>query len=103
MDLIFLIILFFILVLIIFIFTRIVWKATIWSSIILALWWSLIIILLVQATVPLSIKDNTNHIMGIIIIIAIVLILTTLYITDMAFRDIDPIAANTINRNVVFF
>ena len=103
MDLIFLIILFFILVILLFIFNRIVWKSTVWSSFVSALWWSLIIILLLQAVGPCSFSDNRSSVMGVMLIVLFVLVVGTVYITDMSIRDVDPVALYTVDRNIVFW
>lgn len=103
MDLIFLIIFFLILVIILFVFNRIVWKSTIWSSLMAALWWSLIIILLVQVFVPCDFHDNRSGVVGVIIVIFIVLVYTTVYITDMMIRDTDIKAVLITDRNVILW
>ena len=103
MDLTFLIILFFVFVIFIFLFMRIFAKSTIWSSLIVALVWSLIIILLIQAVVPSSYFDNRYSIGGIMIIIWIVLIFSVIYITDMGIRDTDLCALAITDRNVILY
>ena len=103
MDIIFLLILFIILVLIIFIFNRIVWKSTIWSSLMAALWWSLLIILLIQVIVPRTIYDNEYGVIGFILVILIVLVFNTVYITDTMMRDVDINALYTTNRNLILW
>ena len=103
MDLAFLIILFIILVVIIFIFNRIVWKSTIWSSLVAALWWSLLIILLIQTVVPYDFYDNRYSVIGVIIIAFIVFVLATVYITDMMIRDTDIRALSIIDRNIIIW
>lgn len=80
---------------------RIFWKSTIWSSMIIALVYSLIIVLLLQAFIPSSYYDNRYSIGGMMIIIWIVLILAVIYISDMALRDTDDYAISIKDRNVI--
>jgi len=68
-----------------------------------ALWFSLIVSLLIQAVVPASWFDNRFSIQGVLIIIAIVLIFATVYIADMSTRDIDLYALSITDRNVVIY
>ena len=103
MDIIFLLILFIILVVLIFIFNRIVWKSTIWSSLMAALWWSLLIILLIQVVVPRGAYDNEYGVIGFILVILIVLVFNTVYITDTMIRDVDVNALYTQNRNLILW
>ncbi len=103
MDYIFLIIIYFVLVIIIFLLLRIAVKATIWSSVVGAFFYSLIIILLIQAVVPCTFHDNRYSIEGVIIIAFIVLVLITIYITDRISRDIDPYALTVTDRHVIFY
>ena len=103
MDLTFLIIVFIVMVIILFIFNRIVWKSTIWSSFVAALWWALITILLIKTVVPVSYHDNSFGVMGIFIIIFIVLVVATVYITERSINDVDLRALSVTDRNIVLW
>lgn len=103
MDCTFLIIFFLIWVIILFIAFRIGFQTTAWSALITALWWGLLLTLLIQAVVPTSWIDNRYSVQGIVIIIAIVLIINTIYVTERMSKDIDTYAVTTKDRVVVFW
>ena len=101
MDCTFLILIFFLLVIFIFIAIRICVKATVWSSLVGAFVYSLLIILLIQAVIPSSWFDNRYSIQGVLIIIWITVILAIIYITDRIWRDTDLYAVSITDRNVI--
>jgi hypothetical protein len=103
MDCTFLIIIYFVLVIIIFLLLRICAKSTIWSSIIGAVWFSLLIILLIQAVIPSSFHDNRSSVEGVLIIAVIAVILITIYIADRIVDDIDCYAVSITDRNVIIY
>lgn len=103
MDCTFLIIIFLVWVIILFVVFRICFQTTIWSAFVGALWWGLLLTLVIQAVVPTSWFDNRFSVQGVIIIIAIVLIINTIYITDRMSVDIDPRVVACTDRTVVFW
>jgi hypothetical protein len=102
MDCTFLIILYLVLVIIIFILLRICLKSTIWSCVIGAFFYSLLIILLIQTVVPCTFNDNRFSIEGFILILFIVLVLVTIYVTERIYNDVDPYVVGITDRNVIF-
>ena len=103
MDIIFLLIVFLILVVLIFVFNRIVWKSSVWASFMAALWWALIIVLIVQVIIPRNAYNNEYGAIGFLLVILFVLVMNTIYVTDTMIRDTDIIALTTTNRNVILW
>jgi len=102
MDCTFIIIIYLVLLVIIFLILRIVVKATIWSCIVGAFFYSLLIILLIQAIIPATFHDNRFSVQGILIIFWITVVLITIYITERIANDIDECAVLITDRNVIF-
>jgi len=103
MDCTFLIIIFLVLVIILFIVFRIGFQTTAWSALVAALWWGLLLVLLMQAVIPTGWTDNRSSVQGFVIIIAIVLIIGTIYVTERMTKDNDLVAMNATDRVVVFW
>lgn len=103
MDCTFLIIIFLVWVIILFIAFRIGFQSSAWSCLVAALWWALLLTLFLQAVIPTSWSDNRFSVQGVIIIIAIVFIIGTIYITERMTKDTDLLSLNTTDRVVVFW
>lgn len=103
MDCTFLILIFFLLVIFIFIALRILLKSTVWSCLVGAFVYSLLIILIIQAVIPSSFFDNRASVEGVLLIIWITFILAIVYITDRIWLDSDEYALSVKDRNVILY